>query len=176
MKTTSLLVYVLRTFSYSGTSRRHGPHHEAQIFITTTFPWKSASRKFLSSKALICRSHVLSGRNIRFVSGAGAVVLISGSGVSGGCTGAGGVAEAGVVMRLPDCGATLKAERAARMKGRGSLLITSRKNNRFVWVWAGWIGLQSAHTHPRTRQLQFRACSLRDLLLCSTQKGLKRIS
>src|ERR1043165_4064375 len=138
MKTTSLLVYVLRTFSYSGTSRRHGPHHEAQIFITTPFPWKSASRKFLSSKALICRSHVLSGRNIRFVSGVGAVVLISGSGVRGGCTGAGGVAEAGVVIRLPDWGATLTAERARR-KSRGSLLITSREHNRSAGVWAGWI-------------------------------------
>src|ERR1043165_3594213 len=137
MKTTSPFVYVLRTFSYSGTSRRHGPHHDAQIFMTTTLPWKSSSRKFFSGNALICRSHMLSGRNIRVVSGAGSFVLISGPGVSGGWTGAGGVVEAGVAMRLPDCGATLRAERAARRKSRGSLLITSRKDNRFVNVWAG---------------------------------------
>jgi hypothetical protein len=52
--------------------------------------------------------------------------------VSGGCTGAAGADEAGVLIRLPDCGATLFAEIAARRRSRGILLMMSRENNAFL--------------------------------------------
>jgi len=66
------------------------------------------------------------------VSGRGLDDLTSGSGVSGGCTGgAGGAVEAGGVTRLPDCDVTLIAEKAARRRSRGILLMMVRENNAF---------------------------------------------
>src|SRR2546422_11153134 len=55
MNSTLRPAYSLRTFSYSGTSERHGPHHEAQRFTTTTLPPKSPRRKVLLSSDLSVR-------------------------------------------------------------------------------------------------------------------------
>jgi hypothetical protein len=65
------------------------------------------------------------------VSGRGPEDLTSGSGLSGGCTGGAGDEEAGGVTRLPDCGVTLIAEKAARRRSRGILLMMVRENNAF---------------------------------------------
>src|SRR4030095_9907697 len=87
MNSTSRPLYSLRTFSYSGTSLRHGPHHDAQRFTTMTLPWKSASLKLLLSSALIRRSRTLSGISINGPADAGRVSgsrVSAGSGVSEG--------------------------------------------------------------------------------------------
>src|SRR4030095_15593068 len=96
---TFLPVKSFRTFSYSGISLRHGPHHVAQRLITKTLPEKSRRLKLLSSSDLMRRSKRLSGRKSKLVGG-GAVGLRSGSGLTGACTGGGGAVLA--VIFLPD--------------------------------------------------------------------------
>jgi hypothetical protein len=70
------------------------------MFITMTWPWKSPRRKFLSLMPLIERSQLLSGR--RIISVSRGADRISGTGLTGGWTGAGAVVVAGVLIRLPD--------------------------------------------------------------------------
>jgi hypothetical protein len=69
------------------------------MFITTTLPWKSSSRKVLLSNALISRSRSVSGKKSNAGGGAGRG---SGSAVSDGCTGATGCVAGGELTLRPD--------------------------------------------------------------------------
>src|ERR1700681_925421 len=96
----------LRTFSYSGTSLRHGPHHEAQRLTTMTLPPKSARLKLPLSSDLSWRLKTLSGRT---VNSAGATDARSGNTIGGSDNFSGGGVGGGAMPLLPDCAAALTA-------------------------------------------------------------------
>src|SRR5712691_4203364 len=89
----------LRTFSYSGTSLRHGPHHDAQRLTTSTLPPKSARLKLPLSSALSWRLRTLSGTT---VNSAGPTDARSGSTIGGSDNFSGGGVGGGVMPLLPD--------------------------------------------------------------------------
>src|SRR6266851_1521142 len=113
----------LRTFSYSGTSLRHGPHQDAQRLTTTILPLKSARLKLPLSSALIWRVRMLSGNT---VNSAGArVVRSAGSTIGGSDNFSGGGGGGGIMPLLPDCAAAPAANMATRRISRNVFRIAS---------------------------------------------------
>src|SRR6266480_5167309 len=100
MNSTARPSYSLRTFSYSGTSMRHGPHHVAQRFTTITLPAKSDRLKLPLSTDLSWRVSRLLGNAPNAAAVAGALSVRTVIGGSDGVSGRGG--GGGVMPLLPD--------------------------------------------------------------------------
>src|SRR5712692_2197424 len=111
MNSTPRPANALRTFSYSGTSLRHGPHHVAQRLTTTILPLKSARLKVPLSSALSWRLRMPSGRT---VNSKGRTAERSANTIGGSDNFSGGGGGGGLMPLLPDCAAAPTANMATR--------------------------------------------------------------